>query len=319
MSWPENHDIHNDRRFDSATSLLLAALPQLLGTSSTASEESSTYGSSKSGPWAPFDRDKHQWETPDVITCVQCTKPFRGRFQHGNLARHIKHSHGAVELQYPCFVSGCNKSYKRTDARLKHIRKQHPESHSASISDHKEVDDVEIVAVGSHFDEPEHLHSSNKAKCAAHQGSPPTQPYALSSTEAMSELHIARMVLTALYNDLGDEYPAYVAHYLSSWSSKVEQMRLDRARDYAAYPMLRIIEPMSASRPLHTGKTAWQQAQVQAAAYPKAKYQRAKAAPYATRARAPVRLRSPSRTMPGMRKHTPLDAHATSDGFSDAI
>ncbi|KAH9870978.1 hypothetical protein J1614_006552 [Plenodomus biglobosus] len=238
MPSPTNRYMHLDQRFDSATSVSSSLRSQFSRTGTIASLESNASESSWSAPWSPFDCHTVQPKLKlpvDVVTCVQCRKPFQGRYRHGNLARHVKHSHGTVSLQYPCTVSGCDKTFKRTDARLKHTRRQHPESHLAPMSDRQKVAGVEITAVGSLFNEPNQLSSTTKAKRVAQQNLPSIQHNARSSMEALSALHIMRMVLTALHNDLGDDYPAYVTHYLSCWSDKVEQMRLNRSRDYTAY------------------------------------------------------------------------------------
>lgn len=57
--------------------------------------------------------------------CLSCGAMFRGRYGTSNLTRHMKYKHSVVR-RLRCLASGCNKTYKRQDARLKHVRKHHP-------------------------------------------------------------------------------------------------------------------------------------------------------------------------------------------------
>ncbi|KAF2849476.1 hypothetical protein T440DRAFT_127639 [Plenodomus tracheiphilus IPT5] len=237
MSSPTNHYQHYDGRIDSDTSLPLSPRSQFSRTCTLGSLESTTSDSSRSGPWSPFDRlDSSKSDiTTDTVTCAHCGTQFRGRFRQGNLARHVKHSHGATRPRYHCLAHGCDKTFNRTDARLKHTRKQHPEPHLPYIKHQQEVNNVGIAAVGSHFDEPEPHCSSIKNIHAADEGLLSIRLNAHSSTEVMSALHIMRMILTTLQNELGDDFPEYITRYLTSWSGKIEQMRLNRSHNYNAY------------------------------------------------------------------------------------
>lgn len=63
----------------------------------------------------------------DFIGCDQCSTRFTGRHRNGNRGRHmrLKHSKDAV-IEYRCLAEECNKTFQRTDARLKHVRNSHP-------------------------------------------------------------------------------------------------------------------------------------------------------------------------------------------------
>lgn len=67
-------------------------------------------------------------EKPLIPYCCNiCGKPFRGEYSKGNLSRHKRLKHGASKQDYSCLVPGCDKTYHRQDARLKHYREKHPE------------------------------------------------------------------------------------------------------------------------------------------------------------------------------------------------
>jgi hypothetical protein len=70
----------------------------------------------------------------DVVRCTQCHVAFTGAYAKGNLGRHLRHKHVLVkEVIYKCTVSGCDKTFARKDANLKHARKHHPGLHSDPI------------------------------------------------------------------------------------------------------------------------------------------------------------------------------------------
>jgi hypothetical protein len=70
----------------------------------------------------------------DVVRCIQCHVAFTGAYAKGNLGRHLRHKHALVkEVIYRCTVSGCDKTFARKDANLKHARKHHPGLHSDPI------------------------------------------------------------------------------------------------------------------------------------------------------------------------------------------
>jgi hypothetical protein len=60
----------------------------------------------------------------DTILCPECDQSFTGKYGKGNLARHMRTVH-QVAKTYPCMVSGCERTYARKDALLKHKRKKH--------------------------------------------------------------------------------------------------------------------------------------------------------------------------------------------------
>lgn len=69
----------------------------------------------------------------EVIYCQICDTPFHGHDRRSNQQRHFKYSHGLEAFSsYPC--PNCDRSYKRPDARLKHMRLKHQPDLSASIS-----------------------------------------------------------------------------------------------------------------------------------------------------------------------------------------
>jgi hypothetical protein len=56
-----------------------------------------------------------------------CEVTFTGEYRRGNLARHMRRYHKANPRMYFCEVSDCKRSYLRSDARLKHYRRFHPD------------------------------------------------------------------------------------------------------------------------------------------------------------------------------------------------
>ena len=69
-----------------------------------------------------------------VLSCPfeGCSALFSGRYRSGNLGRHRRQQHKNSVAPYRCEASGCMKSFVRTDARLKHYRRSHPELASSS-------------------------------------------------------------------------------------------------------------------------------------------------------------------------------------------
>lgn len=55
--------------------------------------------------------------------CPECTVIFTGLFAKGNLGRHRRTKHRPRPCK--CEVKGCDRIFARTDARLKHYRKDH--------------------------------------------------------------------------------------------------------------------------------------------------------------------------------------------------
>jgi hypothetical protein len=63
---------------------------------------------------------------PDVLSCQEqgCEAKYKGKYRLGTLQRHMRQKHG-VQRVYYCGDPGCNKSFQRSDARLKHYRNYH--------------------------------------------------------------------------------------------------------------------------------------------------------------------------------------------------
>jgi hypothetical protein len=61
------------------------------------------------------------------ISCgyVHCKSTFTGKWAIGNRGRHHKQYHSDVLKWFHCLVDGCNKKFKRDDARRKHERDKH--------------------------------------------------------------------------------------------------------------------------------------------------------------------------------------------------
>ncbi|KAH8731165.1 hypothetical protein GQ44DRAFT_722808 [Phaeosphaeriaceae sp. PMI808] len=69
-------------------------------------------------------------DEPDVLLCLKdgCKKMFQGKYRRGTLHRHMRLKHNnEQEREYKCEAHGCNKVFKRQDARLKHHRSKHLE------------------------------------------------------------------------------------------------------------------------------------------------------------------------------------------------
>jgi hypothetical protein len=58
------------------------------------------------------------------VACECCTRSFTGEYAAGNLRRHIRHKHS--DANYSCFH--CPRMFSRPDARLRHMRKVHPQA-----------------------------------------------------------------------------------------------------------------------------------------------------------------------------------------------
>lgn len=59
-----------------------------------------------------------------IVSCDLCNLRFTGRYRKGNLARHKRLKHHEMARYLAC--SQCSRSFARSDALLKHIRKHHP-------------------------------------------------------------------------------------------------------------------------------------------------------------------------------------------------
>ncbi|KAH7085719.1 hypothetical protein BKA63DRAFT_24887 [Paraphoma chrysanthemicola] len=85
------------------------------------------------GPSSPSGTDV-SITSSHVPACLQCTedgcgREFHGEYRRGNLYRHLRLKHGEKVREYRCEVDGCNKSFQRQDARLKHYRNRHLDLH----------------------------------------------------------------------------------------------------------------------------------------------------------------------------------------------
>jgi hypothetical protein len=65
-------------------------------------------------------------DMPYILLCLMdgCPTTFTRLHQRGNRGHHLRHHHTNL---HDCTCDVCGKGFKRTDARLKHIRKEHPE------------------------------------------------------------------------------------------------------------------------------------------------------------------------------------------------
>lgn len=64
-----------------------------------------------------------------VLYCEHCrptVKSYSGTYARRNLSRHIFQTHSSSD-EFPCSVPNCPESFRRTDARLVHERRSHPE------------------------------------------------------------------------------------------------------------------------------------------------------------------------------------------------
>lgn len=64
-------------------------------------------------------------DVSDMLVCDidACGARFTGRYRKGNFCRHKRLAHNSAK--FPCNVRGCEKSFRRQDARLKHHRRRH--------------------------------------------------------------------------------------------------------------------------------------------------------------------------------------------------
>jgi hypothetical protein len=65
---------------------------------------------------------------PTVLYCsaLGCDETFHGNDRRGSLNRHIHLKHRGSSGDHPCEEPSCNKTFNRSDSRLRHYRKQHP-------------------------------------------------------------------------------------------------------------------------------------------------------------------------------------------------
>ncbi|KAF7677087.1 hypothetical protein GT037_005299 [Alternaria burnsii] len=65
--------------------------------------------------------------TSDVLGCPDCPAKFSGIYRQGNYGRHKRQKHRGPPVLFSCANSGCDKTFQRADARVKHYRRHHPE------------------------------------------------------------------------------------------------------------------------------------------------------------------------------------------------
>lgn len=65
---------------------------------------------------------------PTVLYCSHpgCGEMFRGIHRRGSLNRHVRRKHRGSPGDHPCAESSCDRTFNRSDSRLKHYRKHHP-------------------------------------------------------------------------------------------------------------------------------------------------------------------------------------------------
>lgn len=65
----------------------------------------------------------------DALRCSHegCKAEFKKSWGKGNLARHLRMKHKNGGRCYICEANGCALVFQRSDARLRHYRKKHPE------------------------------------------------------------------------------------------------------------------------------------------------------------------------------------------------
>jgi hypothetical protein len=159
----------------------------------------------------------------NVISCGQCGVEFAGQYRRGNLRRHVKHTHkGAKILQ--CQVGKCTKGFRRSDAWLKHARKQHPE-----ICLVPALVQQGMATMDSHLDNRQWLLSSIPDSTADEMAESDSEASSLRDIEPSIELDAllstARTVYTSLRNELGArKYSQYTKGHFARWDSVVQQL-----------------------------------------------------------------------------------------------
>ena len=61
------------------------------------------------------------------LWCPSCPATFEGLHRKGNLGRHRRMKHRGDPIVFACEEPSCDRVFKRSDARLKHYRRWHPE------------------------------------------------------------------------------------------------------------------------------------------------------------------------------------------------
>ncbi|KAJ8110723.1 hypothetical protein OPT61_g6506 [Boeremia exigua] len=91
------------------------AIASFSSTSSTISFSHSSFSTTTSS--AP---------SSETLRCTDCDAVFQGNYRKGNLARHCRLTHKGKK-EYLCQSPDCHQAFRRSDARLKHYRKHHPD------------------------------------------------------------------------------------------------------------------------------------------------------------------------------------------------
>ena len=173
-----------------------------------------------------------------TISCGECGKEYTGKHSRGNLARHERHKHGErKEAPYLCLVQGCRSVFERSDARLKHTRRRHPElgqppvqrqqgtefdGSSASIRTHAAVPQDLAYNVGQlgQWLSAEQRHSRNHMPAVQHEAD---------TSDGVGQLpSAAKCVLSTLRTNL--EFAKYVRArnaFFARWDGIVQQLQDD--------------------------------------------------------------------------------------------
>ncbi|OAL07254.1 hypothetical protein IQ06DRAFT_341993 [Phaeosphaeriaceae sp. SRC1lsM3a] len=77
-------------------------------------------------------RNVHPDETKKAEVCHLCHRQYTGTWAHRNLTRHMESVHAPCssstgQKQIRCGFDGCDRTFRREDARLVHERRSHPE------------------------------------------------------------------------------------------------------------------------------------------------------------------------------------------------
>lgn len=160
------------------------------------------------------------------------------------MSRHIRNKHiEAKSGPHPCTVTGCSKTFKRQDARLKHERKQHPELHhdppeqrrqqtlhmqntngypaaiepNTYTSPPSEID----LLVGSQLLENGSVIATEQEELG--EAAPQLQPSMPSKFHGLPQN--ARIVFSRLYDNLnGDDYSRFCDRFFTRWESIVQEL-----------------------------------------------------------------------------------------------
>lgn len=68
-----------------------------------------------------------------AIRCELCDGEYSGKYARSNLGRHKRSKHDGQPQQYDCKDGMCDKTFLRSDARLKHYRTCHPDFANAAV------------------------------------------------------------------------------------------------------------------------------------------------------------------------------------------